>query len=82
MKTFYFDTGVNPLLRTELYGEQIVKNGTVQIPVIVADSVPDNAILLFCGDRPDSEKGPRVMVTEILNCGPKAILSKFAYFRV
>jgi len=53
MKTFYFNTGVIFQDYPYLHGTQIVRNGSKHIPFEVADSIPDDAELLFCCDNPD-----------------------------
>ena len=81
-KTFYFNTGVRPESGSPLYGRQVWKNGTKQIPFI-CENVPDNAIFWFACDSKDlpesSSKG--VIVRAIVDHGPGGLLSQFAYFK-
>jgi len=81
-KTFYFNTGVKPESGSPLFGRQVWKGGTKQIP-FTCDNVPDDATFWFaCDDRtlPESEM-PGVIVREIIDSGAGGILSKFAYFK-
>ena len=79
MKRFYFNTGVRFSDYPYLYGNQVNRGGTKQIPLDVDDSVPDNAGLLFCCNDPDlpESKMDNVIVASIHNSD---IESKFAYF--
>ena len=79
MNTFYFDTGVSYANYPYLFGRQICKGGTKQIP-LDADA-PANATLLFMCDDPNlpESKCPNVIVRETFNTD---MLSKYAYFRV
>ncbi len=85
MKTFYFNTGVKFSDYPYLYGSQVCRNGTKQIPFVVenpfADKLPDNAELLFCCDYPNLEEGkrPDVLVVPIHS---EDIHSQYAYFRI
>ena len=79
---FYFDTGVTPGSGSPIYGKQVWKDGTKQIPFTCED-VPDNARFWFACDAdnlPESET-PGVVVRKILDSGTGGLLSKFAYFR-
>jgi hypothetical protein len=80
MTTFYFDTGVNPNGHN-LYGQQIVRNGTVQIP-FRCEGVPSSATLMFACDNPNlpESKYEWVMVAAIEPGSD--MVSKFAYFRL
>lgn len=81
MKTFYFNTGVSFVKYPFLYGNQVNKGGTKQIPFDVEDSVPDNATLMFlCSDPklPES-KHQNVIVVPVFNTD---MVSKYAYFKV
>lgn len=79
MKTFYFDTGVIYANYPSLFGNQVVRGGTKQIP-FDAD-VPEDAQLMFLCDHPDlrESKAPNVMVVPVFNTD---MVSKYAYFRV
>ena len=81
-KTFYFNTGVRPESGSGLFGQQVWKDGTKQIP-FVCDGVPDNARFLFACDNENlpETKIPGIIVVKIINTGPGGILSKFAYFK-
>lgn len=83
MKTFYFDTGVTPKNRTELCKGQVWKNGTMQIPFDVPDSVPSNALLLGLSNHLDSfgysDAKNYIIRVEASNT---AMVSKYAFFRV
>ncbi len=76
MNRFYFDTGVPRDGTNILYGDQVWRGGTKQIP-FDADA-PSNAKLLFICDWPDLEEGTQegVIVREIFNSS----LTGFAYF--
>jgi hypothetical protein len=78
MKTFYFNTGVRPGA-SPLYGKQIWKDGTKQIPFDVED-VPENASLMFLCNNPElpESKISCVIVREVFNTD---MCSKYAYFR-
>lgn len=78
MQLFYFNTGVTPNNRTDLYGDQVWRNGTIQIP-FECDNVPDGAIFKFACDIPDLELDihPNRIVRKIHNSD---LLSKYAYF--
>ena len=81
MKTFYFDTGVKPSSGSSLFGRQVWRNGTKQIPFTC--DAPENAVFMFASnftDLPESNN-PNVIVREILDNGPDGMLSKFAYFK-
>ena len=83
VETFYFNTGVRPESGSPLFGRQIWKDGTKQIP-FTCDNVPDNSIFLFACDSENHHrlKSPCIIVRRIIDNGPKGLLSKFAYFRV
>lgn len=78
MKTFYFNTGVSRFSDYPcLYGTQVCRNGTKQIPF----EVPDDAILMFCCDDPNLEESKRNGVVVVpINC--VALHSKYAYFKI
>jgi hypothetical protein len=80
MKTFYFNTGVRPGA-SPLYGNQIWRNGTKQIPFGVSDNIPDNASLMFLCSNPNlpESKIPSVVVEPVFNTD---MCSKYAYFKV
>lgn len=79
--TFFFNTGVKPESGSKLFGKQIWKNGTKQIP-FTCKNVPDNAIFVFaCSDNKLPE-AKYMIVREILDSGTDGILSKYAYFRL
>jgi hypothetical protein len=87
MQTFYFDTGVKPGQRriwggpVETYGCQVVRGGTIQIPMEV-DDVPKGSVFLYAKDG-IGEEVPGVIHREILNNTQKGgLLSKFAFFRI
>ena len=79
MKKFFFDTGVRPRNNPNLFGNQVWKGGTKQIP-FSCENVPDGSEFMFGANRPDQpeSKLDRVIVREIHNSD---LLSKYAYFR-
>lgn len=81
MKTFYFNTGVRFADYPTLYGRQVNRGGVKQIPFDVADTVPDNAVLLFLCDYPDlrESKQEGVIVEPVYNTD---IISTYAYFKI
>lgn len=83
MKTFYFNTGVhgNHTPPIKLYGNQVWRGGTVQIP-FECDGVPDNAVFLFGADDPclRESKQAGVLVVPVVQPN-EGFLSRFAYFR-
>ena len=81
MRTFYFNTGVKPHNCNGLYGNQIWRGGTKQIPFDVSDDIPNNAALLFLCDNPNlpDAKYPGVIVTPVFNTD---MISKYAYFKI
>lgn len=82
-KTYYFNTGVKPESGSKLFGCQVWKGGTKQIPFICED-VPDNATFLFACDNENlpEAKESNVVVKRILDNKPGGLVSNFAYFRV
>lgn len=77
MKTFYFDTGVREPYLCNLLKGQVVKDGTMQIPFDVPDTVPDNASLQFlCSDK---KAGKGLLCVEVSNT---IMGSKYAFFQV
>jgi hypothetical protein len=83
MKTFYFNTGVQPYKHNppvKLSPGHIMKGGTMQIP-FDCDNVPDRAQFMFACDNPDLKESEyeNVIVREIFN---SALLSKYAYFKI
>ena len=80
IKTMYFDTGVKPWSGSPLYGNQVWRNGTKQIPFDVED-VPDNAVLMWIAPVPDMKEAeyPNVIVRKIFNT---SIVNEYAYFKV
>jgi hypothetical protein len=84
MTTFYFNTGVRPEnCEGKLYGRQVWRNGTKQIPFTCED-VPDHSVFMFACDNNElsESKLDNVIVRPIVDAGPKGMLSKFAYFRI
>lgn len=81
-KTFYFNTGVRPGVNNMLFGRQIWKDGTKQIP-FTCDNIPDNAVFWFACDHDDLRESemPGVIVRRILDNEAGGLLSKFAYFK-
>ena len=80
MKTFYFDTGVQPYKHNppvKLSKGQFMRGGTMQIP-FDCENVPENATFLYACDDPDSSRDKSLIVREIHNSG---LCSKFAVFR-
>jgi len=85
-KTIWFDTGVRPGFGTpptKPYGCQVVRGGTIQIPMEVED-VPEGAIFEHAiSVLRDIDRMPYRAVREILNAGqPGAIVSKYAVFLI
>lgn len=80
-RTFFFNTGVRPYNNPHLYGKQVWRNGTKQIP-FTCENVPENAHFQFACDNPNLPESKYMLVREILDSGPKGILSKYAYFIV
>ena len=82
-KTFYFNTGVRPWNRSKLFGEQIWKDGTIQIP-FTCENVPNGAKFLFACNIHDcwELRLKSIIVRRILDYGHNGLLSKFAYFSV
>ena len=81
--TFYFNTGVRPESGSPLFGRQVWRGGTKQIP-FTCDNVPGSATFLFACDNPSlpESKIPGVIVREITDSEkPGGLISKFAYFR-
>ena len=82
MTTYYFNTGVRHGNGYALYGRQVWRGGTKQIP-FTCDDVPCNAVFWFACDNanlPES-KILGVVVREITDRGQGGLMSKFAYFR-
>jgi hypothetical protein len=79
-RTFYFNTGVTPANSPILFGNQIWRGGTKQIP-FVCENVPENAIFKFACDNSDlkESKSENFIVREILESD---LCSKYAYFWV
>jgi hypothetical protein len=83
MKTFYFNTGVQPYKHNppvKLSPGHVMRGGTMQIP-FDCDDVPDNAIFKFACDNPKLKESeyPNWIVREMFNT---AMVSKYAYFLV
>ena len=82
MTKFYFNTGVNPANVTNysgLYGNQVIRGGTVQIPFEC--DVPENAVFMFACDSNDLPEADTCLVAEIKRPN-KCMLSKYAYFKI
>lgn len=81
MKTFYFNTGVRYSDYPFLYGKQVARGGTKQIPFDVSDTIPDDASLMFLCNNPElpESKIPNVAVTRVYNTD---LFSKYAYFKL
>ena len=82
-KTFYFNTGVKPESGSPLFGRQVWKYGTKQIP-FTCNNVPKSAVFCFaCSNKelPES-KLSNFIVREITDNGPNGMLSKYAYFKI
>ena len=81
-QTFYFNTGVRPENNSSLFGRQVWKGGTKQIPFTCND-VPNNFAFCFACDKKDlpESKLSNFIVREITDNGPDGLLSKFAYFK-
>ena len=81
MKTFYFNTGVNCATYPGLFGKQVNRGGTKQIPFDVSDDVPDKAQLIMLCDNPELRESRCIntMVVPVFNTD---MVSKYAYFRV
>ena len=78
--TFFFDTGVRPSSgSTDLYKDQVWRNGTKQIP-FDADAPKGSLVMFLCND-PNliSGKAPNVIVCEVSNT---SLSSKYAYMMV
>lgn len=82
-RTFYFNTGVKPENNPHLWGRQVWKNGTKQIPFTCED-VPENATFKFACDNDElpESKLPNFLVRKILDAGEGGMVSKFAYFQM
>lgn len=86
MTTHYFDTGVgypgshtNPPLA--LYGRQVVRGGSVQIPFEC--EVPSNAIFKFASNDPEADKSGKLYRTEIADREvPGGLTSRYAFFLI
>jgi len=81
MKTFYFNTGVQPQnAPIKLMPGHVMRGGTMQIP-FDCENIPDGAIFKFACDNKDlrESKYPNYIVREIHN---SALLSKYAYFQI
>ncbi len=82
-RTFYFNTGVTPANNPNLWGRQVWKGGTKQIPFTCED-VPENAIFKFACSNPNlpESKSENFLVRKILDCGEDGMMSEYAYFLV
>lgn len=83
MKTFYFNTGVQPYKHTppvKLGPGQIMRGGTMQIP-FDCENVPENAVFMFACDNDKLSEAAykNVIVREMFNT---SMCSKYAYFKV
>ena len=80
MTTFYFNTGVQPHNNPNLFGKQVWKGGTKQIPFDCKD-VPAHSTFLFACDNPNMKELEcnEIIVREIFNSD---LCSKYAYFRL
>jgi hypothetical protein len=74
LQKFYFNTGVKFQNNPNLFGSQIWKNGTKQIPFFC--DVPENSIFVCASDDPNLKFGN--IVAKIENSD---LISKFAYFK-
>lgn len=79
MNRFYFDTGVRPVNNPNLWGNEVWRNGTKQVP-FDADAPKDAHLMSLCDNPhlPESDT-PGVIVREVFNT---SMCSKYAYFRV
>lgn len=79
LNQFYFNTGVLYANYPYLYGDQVNRGGTKQIP-FQADA-PQDAHLMFLCDNPNLPEStiPGVIVREVFNT---SMCSKYAYFRL
>ncbi|GJQ44010.1 MAG: hypothetical protein JETCAE03_35080 [Ignavibacteriaceae bacterium] len=82
MRTFYFNTGVRPENNPNLFGNQVWRGGTKQIPFTCDIDESSRVKFLFACDNPNLEesKSENVIVKEIQE--PNGLLSKYAYFLV
>lgn len=83
MSLFYFNTGVTPQSGAGLFGCQVWRGGTKQIP-FECEGVPSDAVFLFACDFDNlpEAKEKNVIVSKIVNAEAKGgLLSKYAYFR-
>lgn len=81
MKTFHFNTGVQPHKHNpsvKIHKGQIFRGGTIQI-TFDCDNVPDKAEFKFACDNPElrESKYENWIVREIFN---SMLCSKYAYF--
>ena len=80
MKTFYFNTGVEPYKHNPpvpVMPGNVVR-GTICIPFDCED-VPENSTFLFACDNPEYQKGENIICREMKNT---RMISKYAFFRV
>ena len=79
MKTFYFNSGVKPWVRSPGEGE-VLLNGEIQTP-FECFNVPDRAIFMFaCSDNKlDEANSSNVIVRKIYN---STLCSDYAYFTI
>lgn len=81
MKTFYFNTGVQPYKHNPpvpLCEGHVMRGGTMQIPFDCED-VPANATFVYASDNPESKRESNLICREIHN---SALCSKYAFFKV
>ena len=79
MATFYFDTGVRPENTNGLFGSQVWRNGTKQIPFEC--DAPEGSVLVMMCDDPDlpAKLAPGVRVFPVRDTEMKSL---YAYMRV
>jgi len=75
-RTFYFNTGVKFADYPYLYGQQVERGGTKQIP-FECENIPDGATFKFACDNPNLEGYEGCIIAPIVGGG---LLSKYAYF--
>tara|TARA_R110000851_G_scaffold39729_7_gene100724 strand:+ start:1432 stop:1716 length:285 start_codon:yes stop_codon:yes gene_type:complete len=84
-RTFYFNTGVKPWNTNGLFGRQVWKDGTKQIPFECQD-VPEGAVFLMGSSSEEVPSGyghSRIIRREIKDWEDGlGMMSKYAYFRL